>query len=94
MKDKNLSYMTNANLKPKKHFLCSRSVAKESFTSYLWSEVDVWYCERLYINVIFILKKIFWNNLLEKKCEKKDLTTEMYLSYEKGFIKVKLCGMA
>ena len=41
MKDKNLSYKTNANLKSKRLFLCSRNVAEKSFTSYLWSEVDV-----------------------------------------------------
>ena len=35
MKDKNLSYEINANLKSKKYFLCSRNVAEKSFTSYL-----------------------------------------------------------
>ena len=48
MKDENLSFKTNANLKSKRHFLWSRNVAEIRFTSYLWSEGDVWCCERLY----------------------------------------------
>ena len=48
MNDKNLSYKNNANLKSKRHLLCSKNVAKR-FTSYLWSKVDVWYCEPLYV---------------------------------------------
>ena len=44
MKDNNLSYKTNAKLKT---FLFSRNVAEKSFASYLWSEVDVKFCERL-----------------------------------------------
>ena len=34
MKDKNVSYKTNADLKSKRHFLCSRNVGEKSFTSY------------------------------------------------------------
>ena len=34
-------YKANANLKSKRHSLCSRNVAEKSFTSYLRSEVDV-----------------------------------------------------
>ena len=52
MKDKSLSYKTNANLKWKKNHALEISL-KKSFASYLWTELDVQYCELLYVDGFF-----------------------------------------
>ena len=64
MKDKNLSYKTNANLKLKRSFICSRNVAKKLYFIYmkwgrcliLWTSVGNFQCF-CYIWYLYILLK-------------------------------------
>ena len=48
LKDKNLNYKTRTNFVSKYHFLCPKIVIEKRFITYLWREVDLWYCECLY----------------------------------------------
>ena len=41
LKDKNLGFKTNRNFILKHNFLCFENVAENSFTTYLWSNVNL-----------------------------------------------------
>ena len=49
LKDKRLNYKTDINLVTICFFLCSKNVADKSSTTYSWSEVDLKFCECMYL---------------------------------------------
>ena len=63
LKDKSLNYKTSADLISKHHFFFSKNVTEESFTTFLLSEVDLYYCERLYVLALKIIQDEIWFSL-------------------------------